>query len=306
MPELKNFLQSEYDLYYLNRPNSTETIRILEEFSPKYWICNPSPGYVIDKKFMVNSLNAIITPSTGTNHINLIDAELSGISIFSISNREDFYSIKASSEFTFLLMAMMFRKIKLVAQIEKLGLWRSNVEDLRGKELFGKRVGILGLGRNGSNLAKFCSTFGMHVSYCDPNVSKESNFYRKFDDLSDMIRQVDALILTVELNSSTTNIIGENEFNLMKDGFVFVNTSRGELINQDDLIREVKRNRILIALDVLASEQSFNATSLEIIDLSKSQENLFVTPHIAGLTYDSEEKAQKIAISILKELSDNL
>jgi phosphoglycerate dehydrogenase-like enzyme len=302
IPNLKKVLSEDFNLVYENRPDAYKTIRILKENRPEYWICNPAPGFIIDKKFMAYGLKSIITPSTGTSHISLSDAKRFKVGIYSLLNTESVHKIRASSEFTFLLLMSMFRNLKQLALNKNLKEWRASEDQFRGWELHGKNVGIVGFGRNGRLISQYCLAFGMNVFYFDPYVQTQINKVKKSKNLIKMAGSVDALVVTASSNQYTRNLISKEVLSALKINGVFINTSRGEVVNQKDLIKEIKKNNKFFALDVVSHEEKFTGESLTLLELNKTHNNLFITPHIAGLTFDSETKAQELAVSLLKDI----
>ena len=99
-------------------------------------------------------------------------------------------------------------------------------------------------------------------------------------------------MLSVHLDEKTKNMFGEKYFSIMKKNSYFVNISRGEIINENSLLKYLKNKRIkAAAVDVITNEQQVNIQNNKLIQYSIKEDNLFITPHIAGLTFDSEKKA---------------
>ena len=132
------------------------------------WIPNPGQNFIINKKILnfFPYLKIIVTPSTGNNHINLKDCEKNRIKVFSLlDNKKELNKITASSEFTFLKILNSLRKIEVGYNEVSNGRWRENEDLMRGRQLSNKSVGIIGLGRIGSNIAKWSKAFGAKVSF---------------------------------------------------------------------------------------------------------------------------------------------
>ena len=267
----------------------------------EYWICQPSPNFKINKNLLKYSpkLKIISSPSTGLTHIDTDYCSKVGITVKGISSNPDFKKITASSEFTFsLILSLVRNHYKSINKVRS-GQWREIEDQLRSNQLLNKTIGIVGLGRIGTNVAKYCSSIGMNVLFYDPNVFYKK--YTKYKNLKNMLRVSDIVLLSLEYNAQNKSMIGYEEFRSMKDQCYFVNTSRGEIVNESALITYLKKGKIkAAALDVLTNEQNLNFKSNKLINYFKQNENLIITPHIAGLTYESENIAFEIAYKNLK------
>ncbi len=266
----------------------------------KAWIVNPGQKYVIDKDIikLFPNLELIITPSTGKNHINEQDCKSHGIAVHGLLDvRETLDTITASSEFTFLLILNALRRLDLAVDGVTENRWRDNEENLRGHELCKKSVGIIGLGRIGSNIAKWSNAFGANVYYFDPYVNSD-----RYTSLSIeyIFSQSDIICISCLLTDETKGFIDKKLLSMIKHNASIVNTSRGEIINEDDLIDIInERDDINICLDVLSGEVTNSQLSSPLLDFHRKG-RITITPHIAGATYDSQIKAAKGALELLK------
>jgi D-3-phosphoglycerate dehydrogenase len=263
------------------------------------WIVNPGQNFKIDEKILkfYPNLKYIITPSTGSNHINIQDCKKRKIKVFSLlNNREELSNIKASSEFTFLLLLNSLRRLDIaINEIDKIR-WRQNENLMRGNELAQKKIGIIGLGRIGSNLAKWIKAFGANVEYYDP--VKKKNKYKK-RTIAKIFSNSDIVCLCCTLNDKTKNLIDISYLKLLKKKAILVNTSRGEVINETDLIKFLnKRKDIFFTSDVLSGEVNGSNMKSKLIQMHKKR-RILLTPHIAGASVESQSKAADIAVKIL-------
>jgi len=150
-----------------------EVLASINTFRPDIWICSPCPPYRIEGDLLYwlskTTIHPVIsTPSTGTNHINIIQSSDLNIKIFSLRSSPILNSITASSEYTLALMLSMVRSIPEAIDVVSSGNWRNMEGSLRSRELTALTVGIIGYGRIGSNLARYCSSLGMRVFAYDP------------------------------------------------------------------------------------------------------------------------------------------
>jgi len=263
------------------------------------WVVSPCPTYLIDEdvvSFFPN-LKSVVTPSTGTNHIDKESLESKGISVYSLRDSELYNSILASSEYSFSLILSLIRKIPEASQFPIKGRWRESEDHLRSREINTLRLGIIGLGRIGGNVANYASSMKMDVVYFDPFVSNSS--YKRIESIEEVLQICDVVLLSLILNDETENLITKEVLENSKKGLLLVNTSRGEVVDEKAVTDLIKDNTLGgYAADVLRGEIDGSWVNSSIIELSKKGYNVIVTPHIAGLTYDSETKAQNIALGL--------
>ena len=296
----KNRLIKKYNCIFAYQKPKNFVEKIISEIDG--WICSPSPQYKIDKNILkkTKKLKIIITPSTGSNHIDINFARLRGIKVLTLRDSTDFKNIKASSEFTFALMLSVIRQINYSQKIVKSGYWRNQESKLRSHELYNKKLGIVGFGRIGSNLSKYAKPFGLKILAYDPKVKIKKKGIVQFSNIKNLLSKSDVVCCCINYTEKNENFFSKKLFKLMKKGSYFVNTSRGEIVVEKDLIKFLKNNTIRAAgVDVVRNEHSLSVKKNLLIEYAKNNNNLIVTPHIAGLTYDSETKAAKIATNFV-------
>lgn len=265
------------------------------------WVMNPGQNFVIDHSFFefFPNLEVLITPSTGRNHINIDDFQSRGIPVYSLlDDRPALNTISASAEFSFLLLLNTLRRLDRAVQEVTARRWRAREDELRGFELKSKMVGIVGLGRIGTKLTRYCTAFDARVVYHDPYV-RETKFPSL--GLPKLFELCDIVCISCTLNEETRGMINGDLIRRMKKGASLINTSRGEIIREDEMLEVLKKRPDLrICLDVLAGEVSGTHNSSPLIDLHDKGQ-IVVTPHIAGATVESQKKAAMIALKLLKK-----
>jgi len=263
----------------------------------KVWIVHPCPSFKISEIILdfLPNLETIITPTTGTTHIDILGLENRGIKVIGLKGSSVVNQIKASSEFTFIHVLNVLRKFSKSIDHVKNGKWREGDGELRGHEICESTIGIVGLGRIGGNVARWLTCMGAKVSYYDPYVTIDD--YRRFENLLELASAVNVLVIAVHLSKETKGMIDMNVFKNMQNKSWIVNTSRGEIIVEDDLIKALN-NRIIggASIDVVSGENELGFfQNSKLINFAKSFPNLIITPHVAGLTFESEGKAQMFA-----------
>lgn len=263
----------------------------------KIWVVHPCPNFVIDNSILefLPNLEFVITPTTGTTHIDVFGLEEKGIKVIGLKGSSVVNQIKASSEFTFIHILNVLRKFTKSVDHVKRGNWRVGDSALRGHEVCESVVGIVGLGRIGGNIAKWLNCMGAKVIYYDPFVEDE-NFIR-VHTLTDMLSSLDVLVVCVHLNNETKGMINIDILKDMKPNSWLVNTSRGEVIVEEDLIFALTNGIIKGAsIDVVCGENDHDLLiNNRLFNFANNFPNLIITPHVAGLTFESESKAQMFA-----------
>lgn len=288
-PFLKEEIKSKYDVIFRQIDCEED---LFEDESVTFWIPNPGQNFVAAANVLKSfpNLKMISTPSTGSNHIDLGFFEDRGITVKSLlNNRKRLDSIRASSEFTLLLLLSSLRKIDIALNEVSEGRWRQNETAMRGKEIIGKTVGIVGLGRNGGNMRRWLTSMDANVLYYDPY--KDGGVDGRLDSLGELFEKSDIIVLTVVLNDSTKNLIGKDLLSKLKKGAHIVNTSRGEIVDEEALYQCLaERVDVSYAADVLRGEVTATQFESKLLTLQNSG-RVIITPHIAGASNESQTKA---------------
>lgn len=266
-----------------------------ESIYPEILITNPGSDFKYDESSLNNEwckdLKIVATPSTGNTHIDLDYLKKRGIQFYSLlDDRKSLDKITASSEFTWLHIMNAMRKFREATNNTKHWREKNNEENLRTQQLYGKTIGIIGYGRIGKNVSKYAETFGMNYKFYDPNVLRGKNKVSDIESLKD----VDIVSINCGLNESSKNLITYDTFKNFKKGLVVINTSRGEVVDERYISLLIKSREIYYSADVIVDEQNENTPfHSELFQLYQSgkYENLTLTPHVAGVTTDSQEIA---------------
>jgi D-3-phosphoglycerate dehydrogenase len=181
-------------------------------------------------------------------------------------------------------------------------------EGNRGIELEGKTFGIIGYGNMGAALAKRLQGFGVNVLCYDKyKTNYLDNTFCKEATMNDIYENVDVLSLHIPYNSETHYLVNDQFLNAFKNPIYIINTSRGKILNTQDLVEAIHNKKVLGAcLDVIEYE-SLNFESIgekEPIAFSdlKQMNNVILTPHIAGWTHESNMKMADVLVGKIKAL----
>ena len=242
----------------------------------------------------------LLTPVTGIDHIDEKLCNELGIQIICLRGEVDFLkNVRATAEHTIALTLALLRKIHPAVSDVQSGNW--NRDNFRGYELYEKKVGILGYGRLGKIVARYFHAFDCEISYFDIEEKIGDTFCVKLNSIESLFGNNDIVSLHIPLNEKTIGIINKDLLQKMKVNSILVNTSRGAIINEIDLIEVLKFKSIKgAALDVLDGEP--NIQNSELVKYSKSNSNLIITPHIGGNTYESFAKTEKFLADKLVQI----
>ena len=252
-------------------------------------------GHKIDAELMAKApaLSLIVTATTGLNHIDLKAAEQHGIEVISLKGKTDFLKdVRATAEHTIGLMLALIRHLPAAGAEVISGGWRR--DPYQGTEIYRKTVGLFGYGRLGKIVAPYLRAFDAEVLVTDPLLDQgfvaEGIGSVKPEEL---LGRSDIVSLHVDLRDETKGFFGAPLFKAMKSGAFFINTSRGELIDEAALLDGLESGAIRgAALDVLSNEQTRGMGESALVKYAQKHHNLIITPHIGGCTVESMGKAE--------------
>lgn len=248
-------------------------------------------------------LKLITTRSTGFDHIDIEYCKKEGIAVCNVPT----YGINTVVEHTFALILALSRKV--IPSIERTKRGDFSLERLRGFELAGKTLGIVGLGHIGKRVVEIAKSFKMNVlvstKHPDQNLAKQLEI--TFVELPALLSNSDIISLHVPLTAETRHLINKENIALMKKGSLFINTARGAVVETEALVFALEKGILVGAgLDVLEEERALKEERelltkefLKTSDLKTqllnhvllTKENVIITPHNA---FNSNEALQEI------------
>lgn len=246
-------------------------------------------GFQIDREVFESAqkLKVIVSATTGLDHIDLQVADEHAVRVLSLKGEVEFLrSIPATAELTWGLLLALVRHIPSAVQSVHTGDW--DREAFRGRDLAGKTLAIVGLGRIGEKVARYGLAFGMRVIAFDPAPERWLDGVERKSSLSALLHEAQVLSIHVPLNQNTLHLIGRDELSALPDGAVMINTSRGDVLDENALLWALQSGKIAgAALDVIQGERDSARAESALLAYAKSHDNLIVTPHIGGATFDS-------------------
>ena len=245
------------------------------------------------------NLKIITANGVGFDHIDIEYAKSKGIVV---SNCPKGVRVP-TAEMTFTLLLATVRRLHMYDKIVREGKWVDvSEQQYMGMSLQGKKLGVFGMGRIGSEVAKFAQVFGMDVIYNDPHPlpdELEQQLKVKYVDFETLVKESDVITLHAPALPSTAGKFNKDVFAKMKNTAYIVNAARGVLIKQDDLIDALKNHQIAGAgLDVFETEPTVPEALREL-------DNVVMSPHAGTGTLEARtaiaEEASNNLISYLRD-----
>ncbi len=235
-------------------------------------------------------LKCVVSTTTGLNHIDTDYLKKKDIPLFSLTGS---HSVPTAEHALALIFALA-RRIPWANSSMHKGHWRR--WEYLGIEITGKTLGVLGIGRIGKEVAKRAKAFGMKVVAFDPYVSSKEVLKRRAKKVSwnEFLSKSDFFSLHAPLTLETKHMFGKKEFSKMKSSAIFVNTARGEIVEERALLEALSKKKIKAAgVDVYPEEPL--PRDHELRRYAKSHDNLIITPHIAASTHEAVGRASVFA-----------
>jgi D-3-phosphoglycerate dehydrogenase len=233
-------------------------------------------------------LSVVVSATTGLDHIDLDAAREKNITVLSLQGEQEFLrSVPATAEHTWALLLALIRRIAWAFDDVRQGGW--DRDRFRGHDLKGKRLGILGLGRIGEQVARYGIAFGMKVGAYDPYRKEWMNGIRRFEAVEEILRWSEILSANLPLNAKTRGFLNEERLRLLPRRAWIVNTSRGEILDEMTLINLLEQGHVAgAAVDVLAVEQpAEDRERSPLLQYAREHNNLLITPHLGGATVEA-------------------
>jgi D-3-phosphoglycerate dehydrogenase / 2-oxoglutarate reductase len=244
-------------------------------------------------------LKIVCTPSTGWDHLDQESLCRQGVELLSLRGENEFLgSITATAELAWGLLLAVERRLRSAIRLAGEGVWAR--DGCRGHQLSGKTLGILGYGRLGRIVAEYGRAFRMRVIACD-NQRRDDPEGIESVSMDDVLRLSDVLSIHVHLTSENIHLIGREQIARMKPGAVIINTSRGAVIDESALLEALETGHLMGAgLDVIDGEWNTDLPSHPLIRYARDHENLVITPHVGGVTNESQRAAYAFMVGKLK------
>ncbi len=246
----------------------------------------------IDKDFLNKTpqLKYIVTATSGFDHIDLRAAKQAGVRVFHIPETQT----TAAAELTIAMIFNCSRKWTLANQQIRKGQWERSL--LLGRQVSGMHLGIIGLGRVGRAVAEKAMPLGMTVSAFDPYLEKEVKGVTMLG-YEELMRTADVVSLHVPKTKETFQMVKKETLQWMNTSAILINMSRGDVINENDLIEHlVEHPEFTAGLDVYAKEPLVLKSRL--LELT----NVCLAPHIGASTEEALKASSQAAVDKVIDL----
>lgn len=284
------------------------------EMAKKYDILS-LPIYSVMKKEILDelpNLRMIATRSTGVDHIDLAECKKRSIEVSNVP----VYGSNTVAEYAFGLILAVAKKIVEAHQAVEDDDF--SPEGLTGIDLYGKTIGIVGLGQIGSNVAKIASGFGMKILAVDkkPEIKIIKKYKIKMVGLETLLKESEVVTLHVPATKETYHLINRENIKLMKKGSILVNTSRGAVVESSAVIWALNKKILRGAgLDVVEEEDKLESMSMimsqrptkndlqDVLSyhMLRDRDDVVFTPHNAS---NSEEAIERIVKTTIQNITN--
>ncbi len=295
LPGVQKLIESKGSVFYLEEGTKQEVRNLLLTKNIDTILCNPNQQtYKIDKELLNGTQVSLInTCSTGMNHIDVNYCNNANITIYSLT--KDYELIKqlpSTSELAFGLMLSLLRQIPESKNHTSKYQW--DYTQFVGRQVKDLKIGIIGYGRLGKIMEKYCKAFDAKTFIYDPYVDVPQT------SLEEMFQTCDVISLHVHVTDETKYIISRKLLDLVKKDLYIINTSRGEIVNEKDIVDALNTGKLTgYGADVVENEFD-DLTKSSIIKTMNKGKNIIITPHTGGMTIEGQTKAYKWAINKLK------
>jgi D-3-phosphoglycerate dehydrogenase len=293
-------LEATGSVTYMDDPTLEDVVSTIGEYDALY--TNPNKSKVFVGREVIDAaknLKVVCTASTGTNHIDKPYVMGKGVPILSLTEeRAVINRISSTAELAFALTMAGLRHVVRSHNAVLRGEW--DFMPYIGRQMDRLVIGVIGYGRLGTFYARYCHAMGSRVLVYDPYKTVESEGLEQVSDFSVLLAESDVIAIHVHVTAETIDMINAACFAKMKTDVLLVNTSRGEIVHEPDLVAFLRANsHARVATDVIAEEVR-NRTASPLLQYAYESDQVIITPHIGGMTREAQEIAYGHAARKLK------
>ncbi|MDG5787186.1 D-glycerate dehydrogenase [Evansella sp. AB-P1] len=288
--EIRKKMEKTCDIVYFEQLNDTNHSQFINELADTQGLMGS--GLPINEELLNHAPNLKVVSNISVGYNNMDLAAIKKRNIIATNTPDVLTETTADTIFGLILTTA--RRMTELDQLVKSGQWN----ELIGEELFGldvhhKKLGIIGMGRIGSAIAKRAHLgFGMDILYNNRSRNEEAEqaYEATYCSLEDLLQQSDFVCLMTPLSAETEHLIGEKELRLMKKTAIFINGSRGKTVDEEALIRALEKKTIWGAgLDVYQKEPVDKENPL------LKMPHVVTFPHIGSATYETRFAMAELA-----------
>lgn len=255
---------------------------------------------VTEAMLAAGRIKLVVRAGAGFNTIDVAAASRRGIYVSNCPGKNSI----AVAELAFGLILALDRRIADNVNSLRRGQWNKK-EFSKARGLYGRTLGLVGVGRIGQEMIPRARAFGMPVVAWSRSLSPERAMamgaeYKETPQ--DVAREADVVSVHVALNAETRSFLNSEFFSAMKPGAYFINTARGEVVDQPALVEAMRTRGIRAGLDVYAGEPT--SATAEFADDIRNEENMYGTHHIGASTDQAQEAIAAETVRIVREFKD--
>ncbi len=237
-------------------------------------------------------LNLIVRAGAGVNNINIPAANKKGIYVTNCPGKNSI----AVAELALGLMVAIDRKIPDNVIDFRNGVWNKGLFS-KAQGIYGKNLGIIGFGNIGKEVAARAVAFGMNV-YAKDITRVEGYGVKEFSEMDKILPILDIITVHLPLTDGTRKLFNREMFKLMKPNAILINTSRAEVIDEDDLLEAIEEKNIFCGFDVFVGEPE--GKTGEVSSKLMNNKNIYITHHIGASTEQAQEAVAEETVNIIR------
>lgn len=298
---LKIKLKKFSKITFLDDPTYAQVIKVIHKYDIIF--TNPNKSKVLINKKLIKKakkLKCVVTASTGVNHIDTKYLTLKKIKLISLT--KDFFIIRkisSTAEHALALTMCQVRNVVPASKSVRNGNW--DYTKFIGRQFNGLKIGVVGYGRLGAKYSSYVLALKSKIFAYEPFKKIKNKKIKQVKTLKFLFQKCDIISIHVHVSKDTLNMINKTIFQYAKKDLLLVNTSRGEIINELDLINFLKKNKkSKYAADVISNEIN-NKNKSKILKFSKNNDQVLITPHIGGMTKEAQSIAYERVLDKLIE-----
>ena len=293
-------LESIGELTIFDDPSPADLIEVVHDYEVIFTNPNKSKIYLDEEVFKYSpNLKVVCTASTGTNHINKVHLRNHSIDLLSLTEERSVIDrISSTAEHALALTMSAIRNIPSSFKTVLEGEW--DYEDHIGRQVDQLTIGVIGYGRLGKKYTNYMLALGAKVLVFDPYQEVNMDEIEKVETLDQLFQLSDIISIHVHVTDETISMINKKLLDRAKKDVLLINTSRGEIINEDDLIDFLSSNpNAKAAVDVISNEITGKDKS-PLLSYSLNSNQVIITPHIGGMTQEAQQIAYNHAAKMLR------
>lgn len=300
-------LNNYFEITYEKDISEKKLLKIIHKFDAIFTNPNQSKIYLGNKLLnKAQNLKVIATASTGTNHIDKINLKNKKIKLISLTKELNLIKkITSTAELSLTLTLMAIRNVIESNNNQKKGIWKYT--PFIGNEFSSLNVLVIGYGRLGKIYAKLCIAIGFNVYVYDPYININNKKIKVVKNLFKILNKINIISLHIHASDKNKNFINKKFLSNVKQDCILINTSRGDIVSDKDLIYFLRKNKTAKYYTDVLNKEYLGPKKNIIHKYSKITHQIFITSHIGGMTTQGQYKAYnhiaKLLIEYFKKLN---